>query len=196
MRPKLLLSLTASLLALSLCAAPAVARAAPAGVCPGIPGTQNYTFVYGQVTVGGSPAPAGAVVMAVNPRGDNVGCIVVAEAGQYPLMYVYGEQTVAGNLVPGMRNGETVAFEVDGVSATADPALAWSNDWASHEVDLAAAANPYDLDNDGSVDVDDVQEIALAWQATDATSLAAYDFDGNGIVDIGDIVTVAAHWGE
>ena len=112
-------------------------------------------------------------------------------------MYVYGEETVAGTPIPGMRAGEPIAFAVNGVPATPNPVPTWINDWASHQVDLsaAAAACPYDFNDIPGVDLGDIALIAGAWRATDAASLATYDFNGNDKVDVGDIMTVAEHLG-
>lgn len=56
-----------------------------------------------------------------------------------------------------------------------------------------ALANPYDVNQDGVVDVLDISLTAEQWQSTDAAVLAVYDFNGNSIVDIGDIMLDAAH---
>ena len=133
--PWLCLAVTAFLILLY--AGPShVGWAGPLAVCPTVPSTQNYTFVYGAVLLDSAPAPAGSIVEARNPRGNTVGCQAIERDGEYGLMYVYGEQTVAGTPIPGMRNGEIVAFRVDGSGATPVPVLTWSNDWNSHLVDL------------------------------------------------------------
>jgi hypothetical protein len=119
--------------------------AVPAGTCPPVQISSLRTIVYGAVTVDGTNAAAGTVVEARSPRGDVVGCHVVTSPGSYGMMYVYGEDTSVSPPVPGMRNGETVAFWVDGVTATANPTLTWANDWQTsppHQVDLAAAGAP------------------------------------------------------
>ena len=107
------------------------------GVCPPVQNTPYMTIAYGAVTVDGAPAPVGAVVEARSPRGDTVGCIVVATAGVYPLMQIYGEDVTAAPPIPGMREGETVAFYVDGRPATPSPSLVWHDDKDYHRVDLA-----------------------------------------------------------
>jgi len=171
---------------------------ATAGTCPPVRNTLEYTIVYGDVAVDGQPAAVGAVVEARNGDGVVAGCSEVTTAGSYGAMYVYGEDTSVGPPIPGMRNNEVIAFYVNGVEATATPQQTWSNDKASHPVDLSAtsAACLYDFNGNGEVDIGDVALIAGAWRATDATSLADYDFNGNDFVDIEDIMTVAKHLGE
>jgi hypothetical protein len=106
--------------------------------CPSVAITQGFTFVYGDVTVDATPVPPGTVVEARSPRGVTVGCQVVARPGAYDLMYVYGEETVEGTTIPGMRTGETIQFRVAGLAATPVPVLTWSGDWSSHDVALKA----------------------------------------------------------
>jgi hypothetical protein len=122
--------------------APAIGARLPVGqlqgVCPPVQNTPNFTIVYGTVTINGAAAPAGTVVEARSPRGDTVGCFVIADAGDYGSMYVYGEDTSVDPTIPGMRDGETVDFYVNDVAATANPVLSWSNDRDVHQVDLSA----------------------------------------------------------
>ncbi len=101
--------------------------------------TPNQSFAFGYVTVNGAPAPVGSVITAESPRGDVVGCMMVAETGLYPFMPIYGEDTSASPAIPGMRDGELASFRVDGAPATATPLFYWHNDWAPHQADLAAA---------------------------------------------------------
>lgn len=77
-----------------------------------------------------------AIVAAYNPRGDIVGCWVVLSSGLYGLMTIYGEDTSVVPHVPGMRDGETVIFKVNGMDAVASPALHWADDEISHLVNL------------------------------------------------------------
>jgi len=109
-----------------------------AGVCPPVQNTQKFTILYGSVTINAAAAPAGATVQARSPRGDTVGCQLTQDGGEYPLMYVYGEQTLSGITLPGMRNGEAIQILVAGVPATSTPVQVWANDWSSHQVNLAA----------------------------------------------------------
>lgn len=116
--------------------ASATVPAIPQGVCPEVQNTLYFTIVYGTVTRNGAAAPVGTVVEARSPRGDVVGCTVVTQAGSYGALYVYGEDTSVTPAVPGMRDGESVAFYVDGIAASAEPVLAWSNDHQFHTVTL------------------------------------------------------------
>jgi hypothetical protein len=107
--------------------------------------TPFLTVVYGSVVVDGLPASAGAVVEARSPRGDMVGCMVLANAGILPLMQIYGEDATANPPIPGMRDGELVTFYVDGFLAHASPPLVWRDDKDYHRVDLSvttATATP------------------------------------------------------
>jgi hypothetical protein len=110
--------------------------------CPVVQATQRYTFAYGMISVDGSPVAIGAVIEARNPQGQTFGCTVVVNAGEYPLMYIFGTETVGGVSTPGMRPGELVTFVVDGVAATATPLLYWQNQWISHRIDLTVIALP------------------------------------------------------
>ncbi len=93
------------------------------------------TLAYGQVFVGGQPAPAGARVEAVTPRGEVAGCAVVMEGGAFPLMLLYGADE--DGRTPGFRAGEPIAWRVAGREAVG-PALAWADDKAAHGVTLVA----------------------------------------------------------
>jgi len=104
------------------------------------PVTPSFSEVYGSLTINGAPAPVGTVVQAISPRGDTVGCFTVATAGQYGLMRIYGEDPTANPPIPGMRDGELVAFRVNGASAVATPLFYWHDDKASHRVDLAGGS--------------------------------------------------------
>ena len=86
----------------------------------------------------GQPASAETVVTAVSPRGEVVGCFIVAAEGNYGSMYIYGYDTTVDPPIPGMQEGEDVTFKVNGWTAQTDPALTWQNDHAFHEIDLAA----------------------------------------------------------
>ncbi len=111
---------------------------APSGVCPAVQNTLYFSIVYGPVTLDGVDAPVGTVVEARNPRGDTAGCFVATDAGSYGTFYVYGEDVSVKPPAPGMRDGEVVAFYVDGYSATASPQLAWADDHSIHQVGLDA----------------------------------------------------------
>lgn len=115
---------------------------AQADSCPPVRVSQKYTIVYGNVTIGGAPAPVGTVVEARSPRGDTVGCRVVDEAGYYRAMKVFGEETVDGVEVPGMRAGEAIVFRINGVLAVPSEQHQWADDKESHRVDLSAVSAP------------------------------------------------------
>jgi RHS repeat-associated protein len=55
-----------------------------------------------------------------------------------------------------------------------------------------------DFDNDGDVDVVDIQQVANRWRLknTDPGWNALYDLDGDGDIDIVDIMQTSARWGE
>jgi hypothetical protein len=109
--------------------------------CPAVDNTPFFTIVYGTVTLNGSRAAAGTVVEARNPRGDTVGCFEITTEGNFGAMYVFGEDNSVTPPIPGMRNGETILFFVDWISAAASPALTWSNDQDLHQVSLSASGN-------------------------------------------------------
>jgi len=106
--------------------------------------TPYFSEVYGDVTImiinDQQPAPVGTVVQAINPRGDTVGCFTVSSDGLYGFMRIYGEDASANPPIPGMRDGELVAFRVNGAPARATPLFYWHDDHASHRVDLVAGS--------------------------------------------------------
>lgn len=113
--------------------------------CPTIRVSQKYTIAYGTVSIGGSDAPVGTVVEARSSRGDIVGCRVIDAAGALRTTKIYGEETVAGVTVPGLRTGETVHFYLNGVLAESNPLLQWVDDWmvgGHHQVTLFAQSAP------------------------------------------------------
>lgn len=119
------------------------AQASPHIVCPAVPNTTHYSIAYGSVTLNGVSAGAGNRVMAYSPRNDLVGCFEITSAGSYGAMYIYGEDALAVPPIPGMRDGEVVAFVVEGVTAQASPALAWADDWGytTHAITLTASGS-------------------------------------------------------
>lgn len=106
------------------------------GTCPDITNSLYFTVVYGSVLVDGAAAPVGSVVEARNSQGDVVGCTVVKEIGSYGTLYVYGADNSVSPPVPGMQNGETIIFYVDGRPATSTPTLVWHNDHQVHAINL------------------------------------------------------------
>jgi hypothetical protein len=112
----------------------------PLGVGCDVQETPYFTEVYGAVQIAEEAAPAGSVIQAFSPRGETVGCFVADEAGQYGLMRIYGADTSANPPIPGMQDGELVAFRVNGAPAVAEPLLYWQDDHAAHQVDLNTGA--------------------------------------------------------
>lgn len=100
--------------------------------------TPNFTDVLGDVLLNGEDAPPGTIIQAINPRGDTVGCYLMDESGRYGMMRIYGEDTSVSPPVTGMRNGEMVAFYVDGAPAVSAPLHNWQDDKLTHRVDLNA----------------------------------------------------------
>ena len=103
--------------------------------CPTLAPTPFLTLLYGQARLDAAAAPAGAVVEIITPRGEVAGCTVVREGGQYGYVHVYGED-LTDPPIPGFRDGEPLAFRVNGRAVAATPALAWHNDRTPHAADL------------------------------------------------------------
>ena len=148
---------------------------ASAATCPSVANTPFFTFAYGPVQLDGSPAPAGTVVEARSPRDDVVGCFEVTTSGSYGAMYIYGEDSSVSPAIPGMRDGETVVFRVDGVVSDASPQLDWHNDRDLHLVDLDAQtllplAAPSNLGASATAPT----EISLTWQDNSTDESAFY----------------------
>jgi hypothetical protein len=182
-------------LGVGLAGLPRSGGAAPGGTCPPVQNTPLFTIVYGTVSLNGTAAPAGAVVTAVSPRGDVVGCYVVATAGNY-VMYVFGEDTSVTPPVPGMRSGEVISFRVNGAVATANPALTWVNDRDLHQVSLSATSAPcYDFNHTGRVDGGDIGDVAGRWR-NPARYNADYDVNQDDQIDLRDVMPVAVAWGQ
>lgn len=102
--------------------------------------TPYFSETYGDVLIENIGAPVGSLVEAISPRGDTVGCFVVENAGSYGFLRIYGEDTTADPIIPGMRAGEIVTYRVNGATATANPSYYWQDDHASHKVDLNAGS--------------------------------------------------------
>jgi hypothetical protein len=100
--------------------------------------TPYFSQAYGDVLVSGLGADPVTVVQALNTRGDTVGCFTVGIGGKYGTMRLYGEDSTARPVIPGLRDGELVIFKVNGATAVSSPLLYWHDDRASHEVDLNA----------------------------------------------------------
>ncbi len=113
-------------------------------------------------------------------------------------MYVYGEDTSVNPPVPGMREGGGIGFRVNGMTATATPALTWTDDRELHQVNLSATSTPcYDFVAPSSVGVEDIQVLVAHWRqrAGEPGWDGRFDLDGDGDVDIVDIMQVATRWG-
>ncbi len=113
-----------------------------AASCPAVASTPTFSLAYGRALLDDVDAPVGTVVEAISPRGDVVGCIEVTTAGHFGLLRIYGEDTTLSPAIPGMREGEAVAFRMLDNAATATPAFVWHADRESHEVALAGSATP------------------------------------------------------
>ena len=110
--------------------------------CGSLQSTRRMMMFFGAVTVGGSPAPVGAVVAGYSPRGALVLCTVIGSEGKYGVAPAYGEEAVGAVVIPGMRTAESVQFRVNGVAATPSVVKGFANDWQNntqHQVDLQAA---------------------------------------------------------
>ncbi len=118
--------------------APASARAAPDSACAHVQATPYSMLAYGEALVDGEPAPAGAQVEAVTPRGEIAGCARVVEPGYFGVMQLYGQD--ADGHTPGFLPGEPIIWRVDGRDATAAPELSWSGEREARRITLAAGA--------------------------------------------------------
>lgn len=56
--------------------------------CPSVASTPTFTITYGEVHLDGASAPVGAIVEAVDPRGNVAGCCEVTTAGHYGSMFI------------------------------------------------------------------------------------------------------------
>jgi hypothetical protein len=112
-------------------------RQQAADLCSGVQPTPFFTILYGDLTVNDSPAPPGARVEAITPRGDVAGCFVVDQAGSYGFMHIYGEDT-GSSPVAGFREGEVITLRINGQPATLSATMTWINDRDIHRVDAGA----------------------------------------------------------
>src|SRR5690606_624098 len=106
--------------------------------CPPVQNTPSFTIVYGSAILNGTDAPVGSLVKTYSPRGDLVGCYKTTSVGNFGLMFVYGEDNTVNPPIPGMRNGEVVTFEIDGIQAFSAPVLSWQNDKDIHLIDITS----------------------------------------------------------
>jgi hypothetical protein len=104
-------------------------------LCQGVSPTPYFTVLHGTVSIRDAPLPPGTVVRIYTPRDEVAGCSVVRYPGHYGYVHVYGQDR-GDPTVPGFREGEKLAFKVNGVPATPDVELAWTFDREPHKVDL------------------------------------------------------------
>ena len=103
------------------------ARPGRADTCGPVTQTEETLPIYVEVTVDGLPVSVGSIVEVSTPRGNVVGCFPVTVAGTYGLGFIYGERTVQGvGTLPGLRDGETPIFRVNGILASAPAAVPWT----------------------------------------------------------------------
>jgi hypothetical protein len=104
--------------------------------------TPQFTLVYGNVTIGGTPAPVGTRVEALNGAGQVIGCGEVSWVGQLNFMHVYGMHDQGDT---GARPGESVNWRIDGIPAQPSQPVTWQNDRAAHKLELDATMTLYYL---------------------------------------------------
>jgi PKD repeat protein len=159
--------------------------------------------MYGNVTLGGEPAPAGTVIEA--RIGEAVhGSVVTGTPGRYGGMDTFDERLVVQ--APAELIGRTVSFVV-GTDPAAETAVYTPG--AVIRLDLTAGASavrplpgmeapPGDPDGDGlcedlnangRADFDDVVRYyaAMGWIIENEPA-SAFDFNGNGRIDFDDLV--------
>jgi len=89
----------------------------------------------------GEPLPPGTVVEAYDPQGVLCGRFVVAQAGKYGLMPVYGDDPSSPR-DEGALPGDTITFWVNGNRATSTPAqVVWTTYGDLQRVDLYASSS-------------------------------------------------------
>lgn len=54
----------------------------------------------------------------------------------------------------------------------------------------------FDFNNDGIVDIKDIQEICAHYEMSAVGNIAIYDYNNNDIIDIDDIKEAINHWGQ
>jgi len=112
-----------------------VPQRVPSTICGSLNPTPKFTQLYGELLLGDLPAPAGSRVEVLTPRGEIAGCFVLEKPGVVGFMHVYGEDATADPPIAGFRDGEPLAFRVNGMLVETEP-LTWHDDWASHAVAL------------------------------------------------------------
>ena len=107
-------------------------------VCPTVQNTPFFSVYYGTVTLNGLPAPTGSIIKAYSPRNDLVGCFITTTAGNYGMMYVYGEDTSVSPAIPGMRVDEVTTFTINDLPVSATPSQLWKNDKDLHNINITS----------------------------------------------------------
>jgi len=103
---------------------------------------------------------------------------------------------------PGVAQGGQATLDHARVVATLHSAPVMSIENTSHQSPgvtfLQGCELPEDVNNDGVVNLVDVQLVASRWRARqgEANYIPAYDLDSDGDIDIVDIMRVSGHWGQ
>ncbi len=113
------------------------AAAIPSGVHP----TNRWVDAFSlRSTLDGQPLPAGSVIEAFDPNGVKVGHFVVAEAGRFGPMPLYGDDPYTPE-DEGAVPGERIIFTINGQRALTTPArVIWSGEYGLLQVDLRISA--------------------------------------------------------
>ena len=95
-------------------------------------------------------------------------------------------------LYDGLVSGD-LKYDLDG-SGTVDAADV--SEWLgiAGEVNIGVDYVEGDTDLDGDVDAEDLNNLGINWQATDATSWGQGDFDGDGDVDSVNLNSIGVNW--
>ncbi|MER2600586.1 MAG: dockerin type I domain-containing protein [Caldilineales bacterium] len=133
------------------------------------------------------------IQMADAQHGYAVGCTQVPDAiletctGQGLLLRT--DDGVTWTPIPSPTNADIMDLSVSSMGELI--VVDWNGKiWRGSD---GSPTNPYDVNQDGVVDVLDISLTAEHWQFTVPDDLTMYDFNGNGVVDIGDIMLCAAH---
>jgi hypothetical protein len=77
------------------------------------------------------------------------------------------------------------------------------DDWTSYKLKYTSTKVSFftqqlvgDLNDDGTVDMEDLSLLSAIWKQTSAAAgwKAQYDLQPNGAIDIGDLAAMAQHW--
>ncbi len=105
--------------------------------CENLNPTPQFTLLYGDLLLGGRPAPVGSRVEVLTPRGEVAGCLVLEKPGVIGFMQVYGEDAALSPTIAGFRAGEPLAFRVNGMPVDTETRV-WQDDWTAHIITLRA----------------------------------------------------------